>query len=58
MISIVPPVSYPTNVTSHANNNDNFIAAGTSIESYYLYFDPSGTKSVTTRFRTTNPILG
>ncbi|KXK01009.1 MAG: PEP-CTERM sorting domain-containing protein [Fimbriimonadaceae bacterium] len=58
VISIVPPVSYPTNVTSHANNNDNFIAAGTSIESYYLYFDPSGTKSVTTRFRTTNPILG
>ncbi|MBX7132520.1 MAG: PEP-CTERM sorting domain-containing protein [Fimbriimonadaceae bacterium] len=57
VISMLPPVSFPTNVTSHFNNNDNKIVAGTAIDSYYLYFDPSSGDAVA-RFQTDRTILG
>ena len=57
VISMLPPGSFPTNVTSHFNNNDNRILAGTAIDSYYLYYDPQSGDAVA-RFQTDRPILG
>lgn len=57
VVSILPPVSFPTNSTSHFNNELNTIAAGTRVNSYFVYYDPqSGSTRV--RFQTDNPILG
>lgn len=58
VVSMWPPVSFPTNVTSHFENNDNKIAAGTMIDSYYLYFDPRSSENAVARFRFDMPILG
>lgn len=57
VVSILPPNSFPTNSTSHFNNNDNFVAAGTAIDSYYFYYDPVN-NSATGRFRFDRKILG
>ena len=57
VISMLPPGSFPANVTSHFNNNLNKILAGTAIDSYYLYYDPAEGSAVA-RFRTDRPILG
>ncbi|HRF60212.1 MAG TPA: PEP-CTERM sorting domain-containing protein [Fimbriimonadaceae bacterium] len=57
VVSILPPNSFPTNSTSHFNNNDNVVAAGTAIDSYYFYFDPVDGSAVG-RFRFDRKILG
>lgn len=57
VVSILPPNSFPVNSTTHFNNNDNFVAAGTAIDSYYFYFDPVNGNAVG-RFRFDRKILG
>lgn len=58
VISIVPPGSFPTTVTTHAGNENNKIANGTKIASYYIYFDPKNATDVSARFKFDNDILG
>lgn len=57
VVSMFAPAGFPTNVTNHFNDNDHKIAAGTTINSHYVYFDPASGSTVV-RFKTDAPILG
>ena len=58
VVSVLAPVSFPTVVTSHAENSLLTIAAGTAVNSHNIYFDPLNSASVEAVFRFDSPILG
>lgn len=57
VVSILPPVSFPTTFNSHSNDDSLKIGSGTRIKSYFLYFDPRN-DSVVARFRFDEKIIG
>ena len=56
VVSILPPSSFPTD-TIHVDDNTLHIPSGTTVDSYYLHYDPSGNMTVAA-FSFDNPILG
>lgn len=58
VVSILAPGSFPTTFTTHAGNENNKIANGTQIASYYMYFDPKNALGVNAKFKFDNNILG
>jgi hypothetical protein len=57
VVSILPPGSFPTDSTAHSNDNSLVISSGTTIDSYYINYDPQSGSAVAT-FEFDYPILG
>jgi hypothetical protein len=57
VVSVLPPGSYPTDVTSHSADSSLTIAQGTTIDSFLLYYDPQSSSTVAS-FAFDDPIVG
>ncbi len=56
-VSILPPGSFPSDSTTHADDNTLLIPQGTLIDSYLLYYDPQSGTTVAS-FLFDDPIVG
>jgi hypothetical protein len=57
VVSILPPTTFITDSTTHYDDNTHFIPSGTTVDSYYAYWDPQSGGTIT-RFQFDDPIVG
>jgi hypothetical protein len=56
VVSILPPSTFTTD-TTHVDNNTLLVPSGTTVDSYYAYWDPQSGGTIT-RFHFDDPIVG